>query len=162
MNDKMVATPPKLAQEIAAYYMTHPESLDVPCSTWHKQIQKDWCQLWCLVNWSENDPYKTLQELKNDIRLGSFTVYTGELQTKYMGSLMACWGRAIHDWDHYLLDAEFDFDGECQVAYSALRRWPASLRDVIVSEIVGQAAVKVVTGKFPKQKIVRGIWRLMP
>lgn len=64
--------------------------------------------------------------------------------------------RAVHDSDHLAAGAEFGFAGELRAWRVVADRQP-QLAGVLFGEIVGQAAVAIVTGRFPEQKMV-GQW----
>lgn len=63
--------------------------------------------------------------------------------------------RVLHDLQHYLIGADFSFEGELAVYNSMVI--PATLHDYFWSEIVGQAAVFNTTGQFPEQRVVAAL-----
>ena len=64
------------------------------------------------------------------------------------------WFRAVHDWDHIQSGAGFDLDGETQAYEAAMETAPESIRWILYSEIVLQAAAAIHTGSFQRQKLV--------
>ena len=65
------------------------------------------------------------------------------------------WFRAVHDWDHIQSGAGFDLGGETQAFTAAAETAPRSIRWILYSEIVLQAAAAIHTGSFQRQKLVR-------
>ena len=65
------------------------------------------------------------------------------------------WFRAVHDWDHIQSGAGFDLGGETQAFATAAETAPRSIRWILYSEIVLQAAAAIHTGSFQRQKLVR-------
>lgn len=63
--------------------------------------------------------------------------------------------RAIHDWTHWKENAGADWDGELAVTVAHTLTAPKGIHWIIWSEVAGQAAVTLTTGKFPQQKLVR-------
>lgn len=62
--------------------------------------------------------------------------------------------RALHDWHHILAGSDASFEGECISFNQAIKTAPKFIHWILFSEIIGQAAVAIVTGKFPAQKLV--------
>ncbi len=65
--------------------------------------------------------------------------------------------RAVHDWHHLLSGQRFDWEGEVAACNYACSYAPDSIKWILRSEILGQAAACLVTGEFQPQKLVRGI-----
>ena len=63
--------------------------------------------------------------------------------------------RAVHDFHHLLIDADSTFAGECAVYSHATKMAPKSIRWILFSEIVLQAAACISTGEFQPQKMVK-------
>ena len=63
--------------------------------------------------------------------------------------------RAIHDWDHVIWGHGFDMEGETQAYLTAAATAPESIRWILYSEIVLQAAASIHTGEFQRQKLVK-------
>ena len=63
--------------------------------------------------------------------------------------------RAVHDWDHINSGAGFDLGGELQAFTAAAETAPRSIRWILYSEIVLQAATAIHTGEFARQKLVK-------
>ena len=63
--------------------------------------------------------------------------------------------RAIHDWHHLLSGADDTFAGECKAYQYAAQSADDSIKWILFSEIVMQAAACIATGEFQPQKIVR-------
>jgi len=62
--------------------------------------------------------------------------------------------RALHDWHHIMADSDASFEGECIAFNQAIKTAPKFIHWILFSEIIGQAAVAIVTGKFSAQKLV--------
>lgn len=65
------------------------------------------------------------------------------------------WFRAVHDWHHLTLGAEFDLAGEAETCRHAIATAPESIGWILQSEILLQAAASIHTGKFQRQKLIR-------
>ena len=63
--------------------------------------------------------------------------------------------RAVHDFHHILIGADSTFAGECATYSHAAMVAPPSIRWILFSEIVLQAAACIATGKFQSQKLVK-------
>lgn len=63
--------------------------------------------------------------------------------------------RAIHDWDHIQHGCGYDLDGEVSAFVAASETAPESIRWILYSEIVLQAAAAIHTGAFQRQKLVK-------
>lgn len=63
--------------------------------------------------------------------------------------------RAVHDWTHWKEQAGANWEGELAVTLAHIRSAPECIHWILWSEVAGQAAVQLTTGKFPPQKIVR-------
>ena len=63
--------------------------------------------------------------------------------------------RAIHDWDHIHHGCGYDLDGEVSAYVAATETAPDTIRWILYSEIVLQAAAAIHTGSFQRQKLVR-------
>lgn len=63
--------------------------------------------------------------------------------------------RAVHDFHHILIGADSTFAGECAAYLHAAMMAPPSIRWILFSEIVLQAAACISTGEFQPQKMVK-------
>ena len=63
--------------------------------------------------------------------------------------------RAVHDWDHIHNGCGYDLAGETAAYEAAMTTAPESIRWILYSEIVLQAAAAIHTGSFQRQKLVR-------
>jgi len=63
--------------------------------------------------------------------------------------------RAVHDWHHLNSGKGFDWAGEASAYRWAAGTAPESIKWILRSEILGQAAYQLTTGHFPQQKLVR-------
>ena len=63
--------------------------------------------------------------------------------------------RALHDWHHIRANSDSTLIGEIIAFKEAKRTAPAFIHWILFSEIVMQAAVKIHTGNFPAQKLVK-------
>lgn len=62
--------------------------------------------------------------------------------------------RAIHDWHHLVIGADDSLEGEIKTYRHACLSAPVTIRWILRSEIVLQAAACILTGKFQPQKLV--------
>lgn len=72
--------------------------------------------------------------------------------------------RFVHDWHHWLTAADDSFEGELAVTRHCLTSQVHTnqpLAHLLASEIVGQAAVRITTGSFPRQIIANNILELI-
>ena len=72
--------------------------------------------------------------------------------------------RFVHDYHHYLIGADSTFDGELAVTRHILTpevRKNDSLARFLASEPVGQSALFITSGTYPKQVIARNILDLI-
>jgi hypothetical protein len=151
-----------IAVHIAArYYQRGPRLALSPdlVAQWTSRIDAEWRNLpsTLRVFWSEHDPYAAFDELAWDVRHGIMRIYAGDLQTTYFGPLHALRARAVHDYHHVLLGADFSYEGERTVARFECKGLDPVMQDVVASEVVGQAACYLSTGTFPTQRLVRGM-----
>lgn len=63
--------------------------------------------------------------------------------------------RAVHDWVHWKEKAGADWDGELAVTIAHTLTAPKDIHWILWSEVAGQAAVCLTTGKFPEQKLCK-------
>jgi len=65
--------------------------------------------------------------------------------------------RALHDWHHIRASADSTLPGEIIAFREAKKTAPAFIHWLLFSEIVMQAAVRIHTGSFPVQKLVKHV-----
>jgi len=63
--------------------------------------------------------------------------------------------RAVNNWIHWQENAGADWDGELAVTIAHILTAPKEIHWLLWSEVTGQAAVTITTGKFPQQKLAR-------
>jgi hypothetical protein len=102
------------------------------------------------------DPYKDHDEMFWDVvNNQTLKVYTGGTPSPVLGHNLNVMFRAVHDFHHVKCGGDFTLKGEikafCHIA-SLLEN--VTLRKMMFSEIVLQAATAIKTGAFPEQRIV--------
>ena len=108
---------------------------------------------------SSTDPYNSYEDMIKDI------IHNNRLVT-YIGGTDSVWDeetnirlRTIHDWAHYMAHANFTFEGELSTwrwcAGPMVKCMSDTVRSILFSEIVLQAAYTLAVGKFPTQKLVK-------
>lgn len=109
------------------------------------------------ISFVGTDPYKDLAELTNDIDANKQMLISFENNNnKLLPDQLNLKFRAVHDFLHYVLQAEFDFNGEYQV-YKAQKYMHKTEtgKKILFSEVVLQASYCTIFNKFPEvQKIV--------
>lgn len=105
-------------------------------------------------------PYLKGQELCRetihaDINQGKLLISTQFNESALLGSEINLIFRGIHDLHHVKLNADFSWQGECASAHHMLSFTDNILfQQLLFSEILGQSAVCLHTGQFPKQQKV--------
>lgn len=109
------------------------------------------------VEYVDAQPYTGLAGITADITRGILQVSTQhnapcpELMDKATNLRF----RAVHDYQHYLVQGEFTFAGEwASYKYMASVCRTERLQKIMLSEIVLQASYAIVFGSFPIQKVV--------
>ena len=99
------------------------------------------------------DPYNDLEEMTKDIKRGLLKIsqlhnvhplFTKEQNLRF---------RAIHDYAHYSIQADFSLEGEYRTYLEQSRHCLASSVPALYTEIVLQASHMVYFGEFPIQKL---------
>lgn len=72
-----------------------------------------------------------------------------------MSTTQNLWFRAIHDWTHWKIGADDTMSGELAVMQAHIETAPDSIHWIFWSEVAGQAAMAIVEGEFPVQKLAR-------
>ncbi len=109
------------------------------------------------VQFVEEHPYKSADELRRDVRKTGIMkistldqdlphdIYDEETNVKF---------RAVHDFmAHVQRRTEFDAKGEIASYNAHIQTMPLESHPALFTEVVGQACTFVVTGAFPVQKI---------
>jgi hypothetical protein len=153
-----------LLYEAADMYMHGPSIKDLDVCEWLDYIVHGWSTIPVLVYWVDGQPYESYQDLwRAYATTDSFKVSKDHLQLNFISRRHSLWARAVHDWAHLNTGADFSFEGEIKVARWECDGAPESIHDILCSEIIGQAAVKVVTGEFPRvQRFVKGMSKFLP
>ena len=109
------------------------------------------------VEWVREDPYtdhlQMFSDIKHNARLKVFAGGSSSRDFNHQHNVMA---RAVHDWHHYMIGADFSFMGEV----AAWRKQCAGkcmwMREYLFSEIVLQAAAYLYLGDYPDtQRVVQ-------
>lgn len=107
------------------------------------------------VYYVDFEPYENVTELTNDVEKQMLCVSTLNNTSPLFTPDMNLRFRAVHDYDHAITGAGFDFWGE----YYTYTQWHKRtdnpvIHKLLFSEIVLQAAYKIEYGYFPEQKAV--------
>ena len=119
----------------------------------------EWCNLKFrriahLVDFTEQDVSPQLMQTHWDL-WGRLLVSTAHNTHPFWLPFMNAQFRAVHDWDHLQHGCGYDLDGEVSAFVAASETAPESIRWILYSEIVLQAAAAIHTGDFQRQKLVR-------
>ena len=100
------------------------------------------------VEFTERDPYKSFEELQNDVLSnGRMYVYTLHSETPLWDAQTNVMARAVHDYDHVLANTDFSVEGELAAYQYSAERAP-ELDPLYLSEIALQAAASALLGGF--------------
>lgn len=129
-----------------------------PCPDLHqfsRCIHQQFARLPVVVEFVDHTPYRDMWSMQAEVRATrrlqitvahSDSVFPPEVNWQF---------RAVHDMDHLREAVPFHFLGECHAARMMCRRFSSpTLRQIVFSEIVAQAACVHVSGRFPLQKFV--------
>ena len=119
----------------------------------------EWCNLKFrrikhLVDFTEQEVSPESMQTHWDL-WGRLLVSTAHNTHPFWLPFMNAQFRAIHDWDHLQYGCGYDLDGEVSAFVAASETAPESIRWILYSEIVLQAAAAIHTGDFQRQKLVR-------
>ena len=119
----------------------------------------DWCNLKFrriqhLVEFTEREVTPQLMQTHWDL-WGRLLVTTAHNTHPFWLPFMNAQFRAVHDWDHLQHGCGYDLDGEVSAFVAASETAPESIRWILFSEIVLQAAAAIHTGAFQRQKLIR-------
>lgn len=152
-------------QDIAQYYITAP-AYEVPSDVIKnfRQFIIDLAQVELQginLQYVDFQPYLRGQELCRealhaDVAQGKLLISTQFNESALLGWEINLIFRGIHDLHHVKLNADFTWQGECASARHIMSFTDNFLfQQLLFSEILGQSAVCLHTGQFPKhQKIV--------
>lgn len=120
-----------------------------------RRIRAEFQKLPVRVQFTELDPYKSFEEMRDQVRsTGVLRIWTGASDVPMWSPETNWMARAVHDWDHISQQFDFTMDGEYEGFRVAARKAP-QLAPIALSEIALQAAVANTEGIFaPDQKIV--------
>jgi hypothetical protein len=151
---------------IAAAYRCAPE-LSIDAAAVSALIMDAATRLPFRIVYTDSDPYNDGGYLAPNLdRVCAEVAATGTLYVYALGSRGVLSPevnralRAVHDWDHVVHRAGFDFEGERAATRVAAARNPA-LAAWYASEVVGQASVTLATGVFPAQRLAAGLERYL-
>ena len=122
----------------------------------------DFCE-WCnlkflrikhLVDFTEQEVSPQLMQTHWNL-WGRLLVSTAHNEHPFWLPFMNAQFRAVHDWDHLQHGCGYDLDGEVSAFVAASEGAPESIRWILYSEIVLQAAAAIHTGSFQRQKLVK-------
>lgn len=123
------------------------------------KVQRDFRKLQkkIRVEFTDRDPYRTFEELANDVLANKrMYVYTGFSDTPLWSPEINWMARATHDYDHVVANSDFSIPGELAAYQYAVTQTPL-LEPLILSEVALQAAsTQVLGGQFASgaQKVV--------
>jgi hypothetical protein len=97
-----------------------------------------------------------LDDIRADVNQGHLLVSTQFNESTLLGPMVNLVFRAIHDMHHAKLNVDFSWQGECASTRHIMSLTHNFLfQQLLFSEILGQSAVCLYTGRFPdEQKIV--------
>lgn len=108
----------------------------------------------CHVEYSADDiNLKTTREKYN--RDNTLIISTANNYHPWLSYAQNAMLRAVHDWHHVAYEIDDTFTGECLAYVIANSTAPKAISWILFSEMVLQAAVRINTGEFPTQKLVR-------
>lgn len=104
----------------------------------------------------DDDPYSGYDEMREDyLKHHRLKIYTGGTSSPLLSDQLNIMFRAVHDAHHLHIDADFTLEGEIKAfQYVASLTHSHTLKKLLFSEIVLQAATFYTTGEFPEQRIV--------
>lgn len=107
-----------------------------------------------------------LEDMFADVNQGKLLISTQFNESELLGTEINLIFRCIHDVHHAKLNVDFSWQGECASAHHIMSFTDNILfKQLLFSEILGQSAVYLYTGQFPKhQKVVLfkpDIWRCL-
>lgn len=102
------------------------------------------------------DPYSGFHEMREDVLLNKrLKVFIGGTDSPILTHHQNVMFRVVHDYHHVLQGADFSLKGEIKAwRHIAAQLQSITLRKMMFSEIVLQAATAIKTGSFPEQRIV--------
>jgi hypothetical protein len=102
------------------------------------------------VKWVSEDPYDSYADMKERVQKeGVLYVFTGGSNPKHMSHEDNIKGRAVHDYfGHLEADCNFSMRGEWEKYNHVKDRYPAWVRPLLFTEIVGQRAMISYSGGF--------------
>lgn len=107
------------------------------------------------IEFVAEDPYPDAETMQREVKKsGVFKVYTGHNEHPVFTPQENLYFRAVHDYfTHIIANQPFGLRGEIRAYNTHAKLCPPAALPALFTEIVGQACVAVVTGKFPEQKI---------
>jgi len=152
-------------EDIAKYYIAAP-AYEVPCS-----VVKNFRQF--IIELAETElqgmnfqfvdfqPYVRdsklcLEDIHADFNQGRLLISNLYNESELLGPEINMTFRCIHEMHHIKLNVDFGWEGECATALHLMSFTNNLLfKQIIFSETLGQVAVRLIQGEFPKhQKVV--------
>src|SRR5574343_605156 len=99
------------------------------------------------------DPYVTAAHMFEDIRTRRLCVSTLHNEHPLFTPEENLKSRAVHDWYHYKALADFSLEGEYETYLWQCEACAPESRPALYTEVVLQAAHKVLYGEFMQQKV---------
>lgn len=94
------------------------------------------------VEFTEEDPYNSAEELFEAIEDGELKIYSGGSSPEGMTDKQNLKGRAVHDYfGHYMNQCDFSLEGEFTKWYNQRHEVPEGTEALYFSEVVGQTAL---------------------
>lgn len=140
---------------LAGRDMTNSREVKAMIAAAAARIESEFDKIPVEVRWTERDPYKSMSEMRDQVRsTGILYIWTGASDVPMWSPKMNWKARAVHDWQHISEQFDFTMAGEYEGFKVAARKAP-QLAPLYFSEIAMQAAVANTYGNFVNaQKIV--------
>lgn len=110
------------------------------------------------VEFTENDPYDSFEEMCKDIEENQqMLIFSGGTQPEHMSKQENLINRAVHDyWGHYKNNVGFNFWGEFQKWHHMRQYYSESVNKLTAAEVIGQTGVAwYLEGGFNSPKFVQ-------
>ncbi len=140
---------------IARTYLDHPGMRFSDLDPFQRWIMELFHQLPFKVEWVDGVPYPNNEAMRVDLDATGVLKVSVANNDALLDPAVNLAFRAVHDFDHYRFGLGFGFEGERRAARAIMSRCGDDLgRQLLFSEIVGQAAVATQTGRFAPQRFV--------
>lgn len=118
------------------------------------RIHREFDKLPIRVKFVDHDPYHSFEQMRDQVAsTGTMLVWKGASVTPLWDEKTNWMARAVHDFEHIVVHADFGMDGEAFVTRQAIAK-REKLAPLYLSEVMLQAAVANYRGNFAEQKLV--------